>query len=187
MKKGEGGAQPPRRLSGAEHELWRATTRSIKPLRVRKPAGAPSPEPSPADENPPRKRAAVQPAPVKPANIPPPLVPLDRRLRQRLARGVASIDRRLDLHGMTQSEAHHALLRVLRAVQAQGGKTVLVVTGKGAPAAGGDPFAERGVLRRSVPMWLAQPEFRNLVVGFETAHLAHGGSGALYVRVRKKS
>src|SRR5207247_2865570 len=57
---------------------------------------------------------------------------------------------------------------------------VLVITGKGKVGA-----AERGVLRRQVPQWLALPEFRTLVVGFEEAHIGHGGEGALYVRVRR--
>jgi len=41
------------------------------------------------------------------------------------------------------------------------------------------------VLRRQVPQWLALPEFRALVVGFEEAHIGHGGEGALYVRIRR--
>jgi DNA-nicking Smr family endonuclease len=41
------------------------------------------------------------------------------------------------------------------------------------------------VLRRQVPHWLELPEFRTIVVGFEQAHIAHGGEGALYVRVRR--
>ena len=45
--------------------------------------------------------------------------------------------------------------------------------------------SERGVLRRQVPQWLSLPEFRALVVGFEEAHIGHGGEGALYVRVRR--
>jgi DNA-nicking Smr family endonuclease len=57
---------------------------------------------------------------------------------------------------------------------------VLVITGKGMRADG-----ERGVLKRQVPQWLALPEFRSLVIGFEDAHIAHGGEGALYVRVRR--
>jgi len=56
-----------------------------------------------------------------------------------------------------------------------------VITGKGARAAEG----ERGVLKRQVPHWLGLPEFRALVIGFEDAHSAHGGAGALYVRVRR--
>ena len=90
---------------------------------------------------------------------------------------------------MTQMRAHGALLRFLRRAQSDGAKIVLVVTGKGS---GGrsrsgeyDEDRERGVLRRQVPMWLALPEFRLLVVGFDDAHVGHGGEGALYVRLRR--
>ncbi len=58
---------------------------------------------------------------------------------------------------------------------------VLVITGKGAA---GDRVG-RGVLKRQVPLWLKLPEFRSYVIGFETAHLTHGGEGALYVRIRR--
>jgi DNA-nicking Smr family endonuclease len=36
-----------------------------------------------------------------------------------------------------------------------------------------------------VPQWLDQPEFRDLVVGFEEAHIGHGGEGALYIHIRR--
>jgi DNA-nicking Smr family endonuclease len=77
-------------------------------------------------------------------------------------------------------------VRFLRSAQADGVKIVLVVTGKGGRAEDGDIFAERGVLRRFVPQWLRQPEFRSLIVGFEEAHRSHGGEGALYVRLRRR-
>jgi DNA-nicking Smr family endonuclease len=112
-----------------------------------------------------------------------PLEPLDRRTRQRLARGTFEIDGRLDLHGRTQNEAHGALLRFLRRAQADGARFVLVITGKGAGA--GDDRRERGVLKRQVPLWLKLPEFRAYVSGFEEAHIGHGGAGALYVRLRR--
>jgi DNA-nicking Smr family endonuclease len=101
-------------------------------------------------------------------------------MKQRVARGKQAIDARLDLHGLTQAEAHAALLRFLRAAHARDARLVLVITGKGKQGDG-----ERGVLRRQVPQWLGLPEFRTLVVGFEDAHIAHGGEGALYVRVRR--
>jgi DNA-nicking Smr family endonuclease len=109
------------------------------------------------------------------------LAPLDRRSKQKLARGTQTIDARIDLHGRTQAEAHAALLRFLHRQQANGAKTVLVITGKG----GGNSDSGRGVLKRQVPMWLALPEFRALVVGFGDAAAGHGGEGALYVRVRR--
>ncbi|MGH6771346.1 MAG: Smr/MutS family protein, partial [Xanthobacteraceae bacterium] len=107
--------------------------------------------------------------------------PVERRARQRLARGLDAIDARIDLHGRSQSEAHAALLRFLRRAQAEGAKTALVITGKG----GGAHDGGRGVLRRQVPLWLALPEFRAFVLGFDQAAIVHGGEGALYVRVRR--
>ncbi len=123
----------------------------------------------------PKPTPAAKPKPKEPA-----LAPIDRRAKQRLARGTQAIDARIDLHGRTQGEAHAALLRFLHRAQANGAKTVLVITGKGRT-----PVSERGVLKRQVPMWLALPEFRSLVVGFGDAAIGHGGEGALYVRVRR--
>jgi DNA-nicking Smr family endonuclease len=113
-------------------------------------------------------------------------VPLERRLRQRIAKGHVEIERRLDLHGLTQREAHDALVQFLHAAHRQDIRLALVVTGKGGRADHRDPFAERGVLRRLVPQWLQGSELRALVVGFEPAHVGHGGEGALYVRLRRQ-
>jgi DNA-nicking Smr family endonuclease len=124
--------------------------------------------------------AVPAPKPSRPAV--PPLVTLGRRERSKLSRGRSEIDARLDLHGMTQVRAHHALLGFLQRAHHDGLTFVLVITGKGA-ASGLD--AERGVLRRQVPQWLSLPEFRSLVIGFEQAHIGHGGEGALYVRIRR--
>jgi DNA-nicking Smr family endonuclease len=171
-----------RKLSHEEHALWHTVTRSITPLgrRRRGDDGAGTPELDAAGV---AKVSAAKtltpPAVPKSAPKPLPLASLDRRTRQRLARGTESIDGRLDLHGRTQSQAHTALLRFLRRAQANGAKTVLVITGKGA----GD--GDRGVLRRQVPQWLELPEFRLLVLGFSDAGVGHGGAGALYVRLRR--
>jgi DNA-nicking Smr family endonuclease len=185
----EHGSRKGRRLSKDEDELWDSVTRSIRPLRKR----APKPSPEIAEEKPvPRLlrksaakiavKTAALPQSSKPA-APPPLAAIDRRTKQKIARGKHEIDGRIDLHGHTQHEAHTALLRFLRSAQAKGGKVVLVITGKGVR---GDHGRERGVLRRQVPLWLALPEFRDYVVGFDEAAIGHGGEGALYVRLRKK-
>jgi DNA-nicking Smr family endonuclease len=183
-----------RQLSDEEEALWAGFTRSIKPLKSAKPvaktslkssatpsvAGAPAP--SQTRSHPVTPRVAL-PAPS------PPLAPLGRRLKQRVARGREPIDARLDLHGMTQREAHAELLRFLHRAQAGGAKTVLVVTGKGlrksSSGAERDADYKPGVLKRQVPLWLALPEFRLLIVGFDDAHVGHGGEGALYVRLRR--
>jgi len=82
---------------------------------------------------------------------------------------------------MTQTRAHRELSGFLQRSHSAGFTFVLVITGKGKIGA----ESERGVLRRQVPQWLALPEFRSLVVGFEQANIGHGGAGALYVRIRR--
>ena len=182
-----------RSLSDEEEALWTGYARSITPLeRARRPAEAVD-ETRQAQEQsvsratePSSARARPRPAPPPAAEKqPPPLAPLGRRLKQRVARGREAIDGRLDLHGKTQAQAHAALLRFLHRAQTDGARIVLVVTGKGKGGGADKRDAERGVLRRQVPHWLALPEFRTLVVGFEDAHVGHGGEGALYIRLRR--
>jgi DNA-nicking Smr family endonuclease len=171
-----------RRLSDDERSLWSGVTRSIAPLRNR-PRDRAEPAARDAIPAPPRSHPAPRPRPVPAAPAPPPLAPLGRRFRQEVSRGKRALDGRLDLHGMTQSQAHGALLHFLHTAQARGARTVLLITGKGAP---GDNYeSERGVLRRQVPRWLGLPEFRHYVVGFEQARIGHGGEGALYVSLRR--
>lgn len=117
---------------------------------------------------------------------PPTLAPMDDRTKRRLVRGTMAIDERLDLHGLTQEAAHTVLRRFLVGARDRGARVVLVITGKGTAAGGAAGYGhDRGVLRRAVPHWLGDPSLRGLVIGFEEAHLAHGGSGAIYVRLRR--
>ncbi len=170
----------PRLLSDDERTLWKTVTQAIEPMRPAKDAAGKTEiaPPRVAVKSQVKPRPAQAPA-LKPPPAPPALAVLDRRLKQRVARGRTAIDDRLDLHGMTQTEAHAALKRFLRRASADGAKIALVITGKGRGE------GERGVLRRQVPLWLKLPEFRDLVIGFEAAAIAHGGEGALYVQVRR--
>jgi DNA-nicking Smr family endonuclease len=176
-----------RRLSKEERALWQGVTRAVAPLRQA--AGQTEPELEEAPQAKALKTFAVAraPAAVRPKLLPP-LAPLDRRLRKKLARGAQKIDARLDLHGYTQSQAHDALKHFLRAAQAKGASVALIITGKGKKdwGIGGDEARGEGVLKRAVPLWLKLPEFRDYVIGFEQASIGHGGEGALYVRLRKK-
>jgi DNA-nicking Smr family endonuclease len=182
---------PPRRkrmLSDEERALWESVAKQTKPLRKRSRAAKAAHEPEipgvakAANAEPSSSTKMVRaPKPVAPPS-PPPLAPLGRRERSQLSRGRKEIDARLDLHGMTQMRAHRVLSDFLRRAHADGLTFVLIITGKGKTTG---PESERGVLRRQVPQWLALPEFRNMVVGFEEAHIGHGGEGALYVRIRR--
>ncbi len=176
------GSRKGRRLTGEDIELWEGVTRSVKPIRVRKRTA--EIEAAPVAAKPARRPAAPAAVAVKPAapKSPPAIAPIEKRLKQKIARGIQTIDATLDLHGHSQPEAHDALYRFLRRTQSRGARVVLVITGKGGRGSGG---RGEGVLKRNVPMWLALPEFREIVIGFDTAVISHGGEGALYVRVRR--
>jgi DNA-nicking Smr family endonuclease len=199
-------------LSEEERALWDSVARQTKPLRKKRlakaghskaghskaahakdqhakdqhskdpPSKAPAPSTSVRPPNPPARPMPSAALPKPSTSAVPPLVSLGRRGRARLSRGKDEIEARLDLHGMTQVRAHHALFGFLQRAHRDGMTFVLVITGKGKV---GSAEQERGVLRRQVPHWLGLPEFRALVVGFEEAHAGHGGEGALYVRVRR--
>jgi DNA-nicking Smr family endonuclease len=175
----------PRSLTAEERRLWAHVARGITPMKGR----SYPPEPVPAPESPP----AAKPAPVAMPPSPPeaakprvpPLAPVERQTLAALRRGKKKVDAVIDLHGMRQAEAHDALLGFLRRSQGAGYAVVLVITGKGGAGTADVFFEERGVLRRVVPHWLRLPDVRSLVLGFEEASPHHGGSGALYVRLRR--
>lgn len=175
-----------RSLSEEERALWESVAKDTKPLR-KKPLATKAQANSHAADGPAAVKLAessLKPFPsgkLSQRPAPPPLAPLARRERAHLSRGKKQIDARLDLHGMTQTRAYRELSGFLHRAHSNGLSFVLVITGKGKIGA----ESERGVLRRQVPQWLALPEFRSLVVGFEQAHIGHGGEGALYVRIRR--
>jgi DNA-nicking Smr family endonuclease len=122
---------------------------------------------------------------VKRARSLPPLAPgdspgVDRSTAERFRRGQLAVEARLDLHGMTQEEAHRALVRFIRRGHEDGLRTVLVITGKGG-------FGDaRGVLRDAVPRWLNESDLRPRVLSCAWAQPKHGGAGALYVLLRRR-
>jgi DNA-nicking Smr family endonuclease len=176
-----------RPLSPEERRLWGQVARSVKPLKGKLPPPEPAPEEQTAGAPAPEIVPPPVPAPVAPAKPSlPPLAPLERRTVKALRRGTRPVDSVIDLHGMRQDQAHFALLNFLHRAQASGCGVVLVITGKGGAAAAGSLFEERGVLRRMVPHWLRLPDVRSLVIGFEEASPQHGGSGAIYVRLRRR-
>jgi DNA-nicking Smr family endonuclease len=129
-----------------------------------------------------------------PRTVPPPLTGLDRRTEQRMMRGNIAIDGRIDLHGTSIAQAHDRLKAFLVGARSEKLRTVLVITGKGASPFAGHTLHSRDVyhaperegrLRRLVPEWLHEAEFRSLVAGFQPAHPKHGGGGAFYVRLRR--
>ena len=205
-----------RRLTAGEVRLWDAIAKLVTPLPGRTgpvPTAAPEvpaptatmpaltapilkPTAPPVAKKPRARKHPPKPAPEPPHPVtaapyqaPPqrhaPGAGLERTAKVGLRRGRLAIEARIDLHGMVQAEAHAALTGFLLRARAAGHAYVLVVTGKGGPGYS-EAFAERGVLRRSVPHWLRGGDLRGIVLGFEEAARHHGGSGALYVRLRRR-
>lgn len=164
-------------LKEEDRVLWNMVARTAKPLRgklaviipTELAAEPPPPQPvkaiaSPVAEKPKLQRVAHS---------------LDEPTLEKLSKGRLPIEGRVDLHGLTQQEAYSLLLSFLHRAHAGGIRYVLVITGKGS-SSGSD-----GVLRRSVPAWLSTPAFRHLVSSHDHASRHHGGSGALYIRLRR--
>jgi DNA-nicking Smr family endonuclease len=151
----------------------------IKPERPPpKPAEAAEPAPPPA------RRVAARPAAPKKSTALPALKPgvspgVDRRTAEKHRRGRLPVEARLDLHGMTQEEAHRALERFLPRAQESGCRSVLIITGKGSRD------GTRGVLKEAVPRWLNQSPLRALILSISWAQPKDGGAGALYVLLRR--
>lgn len=162
--------------------LWSSVARTVTPLPGKKIAGIDPPD---ADTAPERDKAR----PLDRAQREIPYVPerrraapapsaIDHPTRRKIARGRISIDATLDLHDLSRDEAYRRLRAFLHTAHATGLRHVLVITGKGT--------AQGGVLRLSVPAWLGTAPFRELVSGFDIAARHHGGSGAIYVRLRRR-
>lgn len=113
-------------------------------------------------------------------------VRMDAKAHGRMKRGKMKPEARIDLHGMTMAEAHPALTSFILSSYSMGRRLVLVITGKGKNTDEGGPIPARfGKLRHQVPQWLRQQPLAGVVLQVSEAHQSHGGSGALYVYLRR--
>jgi DNA-nicking Smr family endonuclease len=105
---------------------------------------------------------------------------------KKVRRGKLDIDARIDLHGMRQIDAQAALVAIVARIRSQGGRCILVITGKGRPIDPGEDFItpQPGVIRRRFPEWLNGQGVREHVSGYASAHAKDGGSGAFYVLLK---
>ncbi len=161
-----------KKLTPEERRLWKLNTRDVTPLKgVKKkdPVCEPPPPPEARSIKPPPKiKKAVVPV------VPAPLPALGRKDLRRL-----QIEARFDMHGLTLEAGYTALERFLSVAQEKGLKTVLVITGKGSLNA-------ENTLRHQVPRWLKETPLRRFVASLpHVAKLQDGGTGALYVKIRR--
>jgi DNA-nicking Smr family endonuclease len=168
-----------KKLTDEDRVLWNLVAKSAKPLKGRNPLEDEPSKPAAKEKiAAPAAKAVASPTAASPKRQHVTHV-LDRPTLDKLSKGKLPIEGRVDLHGMTQSEAHALLLSFLQRAHAGGVRYVLVITGKGFSSDG------NGVLKRQVPAWLSTPPFRALVSSHDLAARQHGGEGALYIRLRK--
>ncbi|RWO83048.1 MAG: DNA mismatch repair protein MutS [Mesorhizobium sp.] len=168
------------RLSEDDRVLWNLVARTAKPLKGKSAVDIPDIGPDIADDTKPMLRdQAMAPAAATKARTQNVSHALDEPTLEKLSKGRLPIEGRVDLHGLSQDEAYSLLFSFLHRAHAGGIRYVLVITGKGS-SSGGD-----GILRRAVPAWLSTPAFRPLVSSHDHAARKHGGSGALYIRLRR--
>ena len=156
-----------------DRALWAEAIRDVAPLPGRPARAALPPVLQSA-----RAEAGPAPGPVQP-----PLgryAGIDRAKAERLKRGLHPIEGRLDLHGMTQAEAHRELAEFVWASHQAGRRCVLVITGRGLGPDG------PGVLKRAVPRWLEETGLRRRILAIAAAQPRHGGEGALYLLLRRQ-
>ena len=196
-----------RRLTPDEIELWHRVTDRTERLHpvskapntpFTKPFPKPFTRPKPATAPLPRieqfsigQRAPRQPwthdlKPVAGAHLSGAPVKMDRKAFGRMKRGKLRPEGRIDLHGLTLDRAHPALVRFILTAQTSGKRLVLVITGKGKPSDQPGPIpVPFGVLKNQVPHWLSIPPCAQVVLEVASAHISHGGAGALYVYLRR--
>jgi DNA-nicking Smr family endonuclease len=138
----------------------------------------------------PRPLKAVTAKPVKRKVTSAKSIGLDGSTAEKLKRGLLAPGARIDLHGMTEAAAHATLLSFLAGARSRGVRLALVITGVGNPKHhdGAEWMrSPHGVLKQMVPRWLNEKDFTALITGSGPAHRRHGGDGALYVYLRKRS
>jgi len=163
-----------RKGQSGDRALWQEATRDVRPLRqARRPPILPPPKAETELRAPP---AGGQPRHAPPLDL---FAGIDRANAERLKRGLHKIEAQLDLHGMTQAEAHRELAAFITRSRAAGRRCVLIITGRGLGPNGS------GILKSAVPRWLEEPELRCHILATASAQPRHGGAGATYLLLRR--
>ncbi len=164
-----------RAATEAEKLLWSAAMRGVRKLA---PSNPPAELREPTELFPAAPvQMILEPEPAKPKLRAPGSV--DGATLERLRRGQVTIDSRIDLHGLDQSQAFASLIDFVDISARAGRRCLLIITGKGSIGPGG------GILRRNVPLWLTSSQMASRILTVAPAHPRHGGDGAFYVLLRR--
>jgi DNA-nicking Smr family endonuclease len=107
-------------------------------------------------------------------------IPVDPATMKKLKAGELTVEGHLDLHGHTKLSAEAALQNFILNAHALGQRTVLVIHGRGLKSSQGP------VLKELLVRWLTTGALSHLVLAFASARPCDGGTGALYVLLKRR-
>lgn len=166
-----------------EIKLWDAVAKTVRPMHDSLETPLPVSVPQPKDKSRVREKsqsiAQRDDGSTKHHKPSPQPSQLDRRTAEKLRKGKMPVEAILDLHGMTQDQAHSALKGFVSRAFEQQKRCVLVITGKGLRSDGD------GVLKTRLPLWLSLEPLCNMVLQSTPAHKKHGGGGAFYLYLKR--
>lgn len=192
-----------RTLAPEEAALWQKVVASVTPLQRRAaptaavtapPPQVPLPEPKPEPAAP---RLNLVPGKLRPSRPARPAITLttpmpdtherrtlDASWDRRLSRGLVAPESAIDLHGHSLHAAYDRLDAGIAQAIARGDRVLLLITGKPPRPESERPHA-RGAIRAAVGDWLAASRHADRIAAVRQAHPRHGGSGALYIVLRR--
>jgi DNA-nicking Smr family endonuclease len=185
-----------RTLAAEEAALWKRVIATVTPLKSIKAKVAPVQTPLPAREGqevgasgkaasplPDTREAKASRTPLA-ASREGSANTLDASWDRRLSRGLVAPESSIDLHGHSLAAAYDRLDHGLDHAIRRGDRVLLLITGKPPRPESERPHA-RGAIRAAVGDWLASSRHADRIAAVRTAHPRHGGSGALYIILRR--
>ncbi len=103
-------------------------------------------------------------------------------LMKKLRQGRFPIQSHIDLHGLTKQEAEVRIREFLIKSHRLGLRCVLLIHGRGLNSENHIP-----VLKERIPVWLNRGPIKKIVLAFSTARPYDGGTGAIYVLLRRRT
>ncbi|HEY2934760.1 MAG TPA: Smr/MutS family protein [Acidobacteriota bacterium] len=105
---------------------------------------------------------------------------VSRTVMRKLRRGEFSVRAQCDLHGMTQKEARDEVLRFIKDSARRHLGCVRIIHGKGNNSQSKTP-----ILKARLQEWLFGRRLSRYVLAYASARPCDGGTGAIYVLLRK--
>ena len=106
---------------------------------------------------------------------------IDKSTDKKLRSGKLRIDIKIDLHGLTLSEAFDSLVFNIDKAFHNNMKCMLVITGKGK-----NTPENRDSIKSQLGRWFQTSEVSSKIIKYVDATPKHGGTGAVYILIRTK-